>query len=502
MTNYHPLAAPAFSDPQDVERFRDALSNADFTATGIVTALRIKNLDAIRTAGRPVLLDRTSGGRPIDTFIRLFLLRVPVTKDELKGAVGPLSLDSFLGSRLAVQVEGGSDYVSGFDLLPFEGFTLCFDRPPRDGREPYTDYVMGVGGSTAGLAMQMVRRKSRATLDLGCGCGTLGFIASRFSDRVVFADRNPRALEFTRFNVALNGIQNAEVVETDFFSAVKGRKFDLIVSNPPFVISPGKTFIYRDGGMERDGVTETVVRGCCEHLADDGFAHILCNWAHLKGIPWEQRLAGWVESGEADMLVLRTITRDPVEYAMQWLSETERHLTTEQMWQRFGEWVEAYRSMSIEAISGGLISLHKSTGRKGWFDVDTGPEQTTSYTGEHLARMFAARDFLAGLDGMRGLAMSRVRCSPSLRLTQHVKLTDEGWRLIEAEVKIEPGYPFGGVLEHLVMQFVLKMDGTLTVGEAINAVAQEHGTDPAKIGPRAISIVEHLIKRGVLIPVA
>ncbi len=506
MTHLNPLPAPSFSDPADFERLRDALLNADFSTSGIVNALRIKNFEAIRSAGRPVMLDRTSGGRPIDTFIRLFLLRVPVPAEQVAKAAAPLPLDRLLASRLVVpapnEAENPGELVSGFDLLPFDGFILAFDRPPRDGGEPYADYVMGVGGSTSSLGMQMVRRKSRATLDLGCGCGTLGFMASKFSERVVLADRSTRALEFARFNVGLNALRNIEVVETNFFSAFEGRKFDLIISNPPFVISPGQTFIYRDGGMQGDGVTQTVAKGCCEHLADGGFAHILCNWAHYKGVPWEQRLAEWTTSRSTDMLVLRTRTRDPVEYAMQWLSETERHLTTEEMWVRLGQWVEAYRQQGIEAISGGLISLHKSEGRAGWFDADTSPEQGSGLTGEHLAQMFAARDFLVDAGGEQGLLTRRLRCSAALRLSQHLKLTAEGWRLVEAEARIDPGYPFGGVLEPLVMQFVLKMEGQLTVGEAISAVAAENGMNAQQIAPRAVSIVGHLLKRGILVPAA
>lgn len=500
MPSAHPLAPPAFRDPSDFDRFRDALLNADYSTTGVVSALRIKNFEAIRNAGRPVLLDRTNGNRPIDALIRLFLLRVPVDREAVAKAIAPLSLESFIASRLVVQGENASDLISGFDMLPFEGFVLVFDRPPKDGQEPYTDYVMGVGGSTTGLGMQMVRRPSRATLDLGCGCGTLGFLASKFSDRVVLADRSVRALDVARFNVALNGLSNIEVVETDFFSGVTGRVFDLIVSNPPFVISPGKKFIYRDGGMEGDGVTQTVVKGCCEHLSEGGFAHIMCNWAHYKGTPWEDRLAGWTRGRETDMLVLRTSTRDPVEYAQQWLSETERHLSTEQMWTRLEEWVSAYRDQKIEAISGGLISLHKSPGRPSWFDTDTSPEQGAGYTGDHLAQMFAARDFLVEVGGEQGLAARRLRCSPALRLSQHVKLGPEGWRLVEAEARVDPGYPFGGVLEPLVMQFVLRMEGRETVAEAIAGVAAENGLQPAQIGAKALSIAAHLLKRGVLVP--
>lgn len=505
----HPLPPPTFTDPADFACLREALLNADYSTSGIVSAMRIKNFEAIRTAGRPVMLDRTSAGRPIDAFIRLFLLRVPVSREQITKAIAPLSFDSFAASRLIVPGENAGEFISGFDMLPFEGFILTFDRPPREGNEPYTDYVMGIGGSTTSLGMQMVRRRSRATLDLGCGCGTLGFLATKFSDRVIGADRNQRALAIARFNVALNAVTNYDIVETDFFSAVQGRKFDLIVSNPPFVISPGKKFIYRDGGMQGDGVTETVVRGCCEHLAEGGFAHILCNWAHMKDQPWDQRLAAWARGGDgrtgnsggADMLVLRTITRDPVEYAMQWISETERYLTTEQMWTRLNEWVDAYKDQGIEAVSGGLISLHKSGDRPGWFDADTSPEQGAGYTGEHLAQMFAARDFLHAIGGEAGLPHRRLRCSPQLRLSQHVQLTPEGWQLVEAEARIDPGYPFGGVLEPLVMQFVLRMEGRETVAEAINAVAAENGRDVAQIAPRALPIVAHLVRRAVLLPV-
>lgn len=498
----HPIPAPAFDDVADMMRFREALRDADYSVSGVVNALRLRAFDTIRTLGRPVLLERTASGRPIDTLARLFLLRVPVTRDHLAAAMAPLSLDRLVGSRLAAPTSDGNEFVSGFDLLPFEGLLLAFDRPPRDGNEPYTDYVMGIGGSTSSLGMQMIRRPSRLTLDLGCGCGVLAFLASRFSERVVAADRNPRALSFARFNAALNGISNVEVVETDFFSGVKGRLFDLIVSNPPFVISPGKTYTYRDGGMDRDGVTETVVRGCCEHLAPGGFAHVLCNWAHLKDTPCEQRLASWSSPAGADMLVLRTHTRDPVEYAQQWVSETERHLSIEQSWARLDEWASALRSHGIEAISGGLISLHKTDGRPGWFDQDNSPEQTAGHTGGHLARMFAGRDFLHSLGDEAELLGKRLRCSEHLRLSQHVQLTGEGWRLIEAEARIDPGYPFGGILEPLVMQFILRMEGRETVGEALHAVATENGRDARSMAPAALAVITHLVRRGILLPLA
>ena len=51
-------------------------------------------------------------------------------------------------------------------------------------------------------------------------------------------DRNPRAVTITRFNALLSRITNVESAISDLFEPVDGPPFDLIVANPPFVVSP------------------------------------------------------------------------------------------------------------------------------------------------------------------------------------------------------------------------------------------------------------------------
>jgi methylase of polypeptide subunit release factors len=100
------------------------------------------------------------------------------------------------------------------------------------------DYVMGVSPSSLVLAGMTVRRKNESTLDVGPGCGIQAILAATHSDRVVGVDCNPRAIGLARFNEGLNGIHNVEFREGDMFAPVRGETFDLIVSNPPFIISP------------------------------------------------------------------------------------------------------------------------------------------------------------------------------------------------------------------------------------------------------------------------
>ena len=58
-----------------------------------------------------------------------------------------------------------------------------------------------------------------------------------------------------------------ELVEGDLFEPVEGCDFDLIVCNPPYVISPESDIIYRDSGVPGDAFCEALVRRLIDRLA-------------------------------------------------------------------------------------------------------------------------------------------------------------------------------------------------------------------------------------------
>lgn len=74
-------------------------------------------------------------------------------------------------------------------------------------------------------------------LDMGCGSGVLGLTlaADLPGSQATLADLSPDALDLARENAALLEIRNATFVESDLFSALAGRTFDLIAANLPYV---------------------------------------------------------------------------------------------------------------------------------------------------------------------------------------------------------------------------------------------------------------------------
>jgi release factor glutamine methyltransferase len=99
-------------------------------------------------------------------------------------------------------------------------------RPPSD--------AALLGGAMARHAGELA---GRAALDLCTGTGILALTAARLGARATAVDLSRRAVACARLNARLNGLA-LEVLRGDLFEPLRGRRFDLIVSNPPYIPAP------------------------------------------------------------------------------------------------------------------------------------------------------------------------------------------------------------------------------------------------------------------------
>ncbi|SMS11993.1 Release factor glutamine methyltransferase [Pseudomonas viridiflava] len=74
-------------------------------------------------------------------------------------------------------------------------------------------------------------------LDLGTGTGAIGLALAndRQQWKITAVDRVPEAVALAERNRQRLQLDNAEVLNSHWFSALEGRQFDLIISNPPYI---------------------------------------------------------------------------------------------------------------------------------------------------------------------------------------------------------------------------------------------------------------------------
>ena len=74
-------------------------------------------------------------------------------------------------------------------------------------------------------------------LDLGCGTGMIGMTLAleRPLSKITLIDQSEDALKNTRDNQVLHELSNVTIQKSDWFSTLAKTKFDIIVSNPPYL---------------------------------------------------------------------------------------------------------------------------------------------------------------------------------------------------------------------------------------------------------------------------
>lgn len=120
-------------------------------------------------------------------------------------------------------------------------------------------------------------------VDICTGSGCLGvLLADAYPDaQIDVVDISDDAIEVCNINIANYGLQDrVHAVKSDMFSALKGKKYDLIISNPPYVDAPSMAELpaeYRNEpqlalGSGSAGLdhTHTILREAANYLTDDG----------------------------------------------------------------------------------------------------------------------------------------------------------------------------------------------------------------------------------------
>ncbi|MEZ6233288.1 MAG: methyltransferase [Phycisphaerales bacterium] len=493
-----------FADDRLYDEARSVLRGAGFDDATIKQQLKVGSIDEARKLGRTALLARTASGTPLDTLIRCLLCGHDVGGGAFERAVAPMAPSAWV--EAGVVARDGDVVRPLLAFTPLVGKVFVHDLGVPAGTKPRADYVMGAASSSMTLANITVRRKCGTAMDLGTGCGVQAVLAADHCERVIATDMNERAVMLAAFTARLNGHTNVEAKFGSLYEPVEGLGFDMVVSNPPFVISPSKEFIYRDGGLHGDGISEAVIRGAAERLNPGGTASILCNWAHLKGRDWQERLASWAGATGCDMWVLRSWASDPSEYAARWLTHSE-NLEGEGLRTAHREWMEYYEAAGIEAMGSGVVTLRRSgeRGASGWARFSEAPDKMLGECGDQVLAMMGRWGAIEKMSD-EDVRRAPVRVSPDVRITRETRPATaqeresdgSAWALTSARVRVARGLAYEGTLDPVTLQIMGSLDGRAPVGDVVSAVATGLGLDAGRLMGPVVGVVRKWLELGMV----
>lgn len=359
------------------DRIRAALTAGGFTWDAV--AERIGEPGLAGLARNSTIPAAAALGTDVQsTLIRLWALGAAVSRaaaeEAMPGLVDALVDDGWLiaGDTTAPRedVAAGPAPDTGIraaiELKPYatdsgwQGWVCSDLTPGLDGAPtaPRPDHVLGVSPASTTLAQLTVPDHVGSALDLGTGSGVQTQHLATHADRIVATDLNPRALELAEFTAALNQV-SVDLRHGDLYAPVAGETFDLIVTNPPFVMSPpgGDRLTYREGTLPGDELMRRVVVDGAAHLAPGGTLQVLGNWARTA-VPWEERLAGWIRPTGCEALVLERERLDSHTYIEVWLSDAGLD-GSDDYHRRYAEWIDYFATLGIEGVSMGWITLRR-----------------------------------------------------------------------------------------------------------------------------------------------
>ena len=484
-----------------VDRLGADLRAAGYDATEVPELLGGSAHRALSRGEMWPALRATRDGSPLATMIRLFLLGTTESSRTVARALPTVGLDAAIATGALER--DGADVRAALDIRPHaddENEYLVvsdLDSDTRPGPVRH-DHVLGIGQASITLARAVIRERADAVMDLGTGCGIQALHAFSHSGSIVATDTNPRALALAGATARLNG-QHWDLRAGSLFEPVTDEQFDLIISNPPFVIGTGaQQYIYRDSGIAGDGMCEALVRGVPAHLKPGGTAQLLANWIVRDGADWRERVGGWVYGTGCDAWVVQREMADPAEYIALWLKDAGEVGGDAE--RTAAAWLDYFAAEQVAGIGMGMITMRRTDSDDPDVVLDEITGAGEEVTGPEAAAFLARRAWLRDTTDL-DLLGTRLSLAPSVILEQRALPGHEGWTTVLRLLRRPEGPGATLQLDEWGQALLAGCTGELPLAMLLDLLATAHGLELGALAEAVLPTIRVAITRGLLHPV-
>ncbi|WP_350258079.1 methyltransferase [Scrofimicrobium sp. R131] len=485
-------------NPDLVARLRADLAGADWTVDTVDQLLGpVAGAALAREQRVPALVRLRSVHTPPAQLTKAFILGERV---DLTEALPTLGLAG--AQELGLIDQDGSPLM---DLRPHAAelpggnyhWWIASDRcEMQTGRPLQPNHVLGIGPATLSLLRMTVREPVEVALDLGTGCGIQALYLATHAHRVVATEISARACAYTRFNAALNQVQ-LDVRQGSLFEPVAGEKFDLITSNPPFVITPPSLrteglLEYRDGGMDRDDLVAQVISTGPNLLRPGGVMQMLANWEVPHRGSWEDPIRTWLtRSGVGlDAWVVLRDRLDAAQYSELWLRDAGGNLQGRQRWEAdYEQWIADFAQAGVDEVAMGFLALRRRS-RDG---VELAAELVEEGTFPDGKTVLAALDHVQLAPNWEDLAPVRAE---DVREERHYQPGEADPQVI----RLTQGAGMGRAIRvgSAMAALAGAADGELTAGQIVSAVAMLTDRERDQVAAEVALELPALLRAGMM----
>jgi methylase of polypeptide subunit release factors len=485
------------------QRLASALAEQDYTVDAVLDLI---GPEANRALGRnitvPAVRAITGRSDPLAVLTSIWVLQRPVSRRAFDRAL-PGLINDLVGA--AILEESAGEVSAAVDIRPYasddgvSGWVVSDLVPNLDTKitPVRPDFVLGASSASAALAQLAIRRPVGRALDLGTGSGVQCLHLVKHADSVVATDLNPRAIDMAALTMKINSIE-VDLRRGDLFAPVTHESFDLIISNPSYVIAPpqvaGKRLTYRETDHRGDGLIEHLVRAGAARLVSGGVLQLLANWVHVAGSDWSDRLRDWIAATGCDAHVVQRETLDPSEYVELWLADAGLAGSPDYV-DRYDQWLDYLQRTNVEAVGLGWIVLRRSERIEPELRIENWPYQVEQPIGAAFEHAFHAIDLARSSDP---------------------ELLDHAWRLSPDVVEETRGVPGAADPASIVFRqqhgfrralqadtalaaILGACDGDLDLGTIITTVAGILGLGVDALTDSVLTSVRQCIQDGFLV---
>lgn len=400
----------------DLDRLRDRLIAVGYGVDGINALIGEQAHAALgRNNTTPARRALAAVDDPVATLTRLWPLQAAVRREEaeraLPGLIEPLRQAG------VVRIDDRDHQVTAMvDLRPYEadtgfsGWVFSDLTPGLDGpMQPVaSDYVLGVSSASITLAQLTMRRPVRRALDLGTGCGVQSLHLTDHADEVIGTDVNERALMMARATATINH-RDIDLRSGSLYQPVATEQFDLIVTNPPYVIAPpdaeGSRLTYREAGLPGDELMRRVIVDGAARLAPGGSLQVLGNWPHRADRPWQDQIDSWTAATGCDAHVLQREVLDAGEYIEIWLADSGLAAAGREEYRAaYDRWCSYFEQLGVAAVGMGWVTLTRAGRTEPQVTIEDWPYAVEQPIGPAWADRIEAVELVCGLSDAELLA--------------------------------------------------------------------------------------------------